>query len=511
MPLRTKGLNLSGAQGFYEAGRMRVQGSENTMRARLGLGDDVARGIGQIRENKRREVQDRQTEQRLSIAETQAKNAETRAGAAERRTVAAEDARKIAAAKRQMDDDVTTLKDLDERLAMTQGYARDLETAAVIEARQATSSGGQASLALDPEWQKQRQGALDMAQTLQSAREKVAARVKAGGGEVLPDVRVLASGAEIDPNDPRVRLGGADEMHATATDLAQRARKTGSRFLEVRAARAEGKAKEEERKVARLEVRQTQDREDAAKAAASQQNSADFWAIANLPQFAGVPKTLRAKLAVSVMQGAKTSAEARAELVTAAGGTQEYGTARGGSQGAAGNARRGAQELPTAGAAREEMIENREEAQTYQRGRHAKQDAKDDASGRTKVAQRQKQAKGDVRFIVRDTGDDRLVDKEKDQGKRDALYTRNDEGRVQRLRDLGEPVLRDAYAVEENADIRRMMERAMPSLRGSAPSQPSESAADAGDPDVSAVDAEERRLGRQMTDDEIAAFLARGR
>jgi hypothetical protein len=102
---------------------------------------------------------------------------------------------------------------------------------------------------------------------------------------------------------------------------------------------------------------------------------------------------------------------------------------------------------------------------------------------------------------------------------KEARFTINRAKRVERLKQVGAANLQRAYYSgslneHQKADIEAAWGGKVPEMGASAASEwvptTAPSTVPAHDPDVAKIEAEEARLGRAMTLDEINAFLARG-
>lgn len=365
MPLRSKGFNLSGLQYFAGANEIRVRASENAMQTLHGIGRAIGGGIeglGNRLEQRRREsaaARERQSVRDDAAAEREDarewQHAEDRARlTGEWREPGTEglgvqtlesqrlDVQKVAKTKRDAEDARNTLADIRKHKESALGQMRDLEEMAIINGE----------VAQHPQWQQEYTSRREALAVLENSEREWLAR--AGAADGLPDVTVEVNGRAMDVNDPSLRAASAGEKLERAKALAERARKSGSRYVEVQAARMASEAQGEIERAKRAEV----GRKDAVRAEVAQAQGEDLfqWSMQH-PALAGVPKSVLAQVASAVMAGRMTYAQARQTLESQARSTEAYGSNRGEVE----NAKRRAQGLPTAGEQREQEAQSRRE------------------------------------------------------------------------------------------------------------------------------------------------------
>ena len=331
-----------------------MRASEGTRDTLIGIGRAIGSGIeglGSRLERRRQESaaareresvrEDRESEREWQHAEDRARlTGEWREPGTEGPGVQTLEARRMdpavtAKTKRDAEDARHVLTDVRRHMENARSRMRDLEEMAVL-------SG---EVMQNQTWQDEYITNRDTLAGLEKVEREMAKRAQLGDG--LPDVAIEVNGHPIDVNDPTLRAKSAEEKLERAKSLAERARKTGSRFTEVQAARMASEAQGE---IARAK-RSEQGRKDEADAAQAQANGEGLfsWAMQN-EALAGVPKAIKSQVAASVMAKRMTYAQGRQALESYGRGTPEYGAR----QGEVENARRGAQGLPTAGEAREQ-------------------------------------------------------------------------------------------------------------------------------------------------------------
>lgn len=380
---RTKGLryDTSSAQSrdryLFAAGEANKEGL-------LGIGRGLAHGLNQAGENIRRN----------KTEAAAAKERDRQYGLDERRVSLAE-------GREQFDQDSATWRMNLEKTKFEQGQyefeqtaTRDAENALLeYEGKAAEVMGGmdilrQAAvqnpeLIHDPLWQKDYQERQEQSrqyvQRIDSLRQRVGGGASRGAlPESGPAVEragapSLGGGAAVErpaapaPQKVAKRAEDGAVLIEKGQELIKQGEATKSLALKIQGGRMIAKGQAEQKR-AQLEAQRQKADGQAAQEREQRGAGAEWFAsVAELPQYAGVDRKMRAQLAVGVMQGHIKPDAARTELERLAGLTSEFNAAQGGAKVVEEDARRKAAGLPSlqeeqAGKAADEKRKNIEAA-----------------------------------------------------------------------------------------------------------------------------------------------------